>query len=57
MFSTNGEENLQAELTEEQSIILDTNLQGSEEYQNIDRESTGEILNKDDEGESSQIEK
>lgn len=56
-LAQNGEENLQAELTEEQSIILDTNLQGSEENQNIDRESTGEILNKDDGRESSQIEK
>lgn len=56
-LAQNGEENLLAELTEEQSIILDTNLQGSEENQNIDRESTGEILNKDDGRERSQIEK
>lgn len=60
-LAQNGEEQQQAEeqaeLAEEQSIILDTNLQGSEENQNIDRESTGEILNKDDGRESSQIEK
>lgn len=55
-ITQNGEENLQAELTEEKSFILDT-MQGSEENQNIYRELTVEILNKDDESGSSQIEK